>query len=176
MAAQFDLRGKVAIVTGASKRGLASADAQEFAAVPGYGVQAVVDARRLALGNLKFMQREGVLLGELEQEARRLADDGKTPMFVAVDGLAAGIVAVADTVKADSQEAIAALQRMGLEVVMITGDNRLTAAAIAANCERGGAWQAARAVPLPVDRPVCDRGGGHSPMFLGAGLGPQRHG
>jgi Cu+-exporting ATPase len=70
-------------------------------------------------------------LGEFEQKAVALADDGKTPMYVAVDGKLAGVVAVADTVKEDSAEAIAALQKMGIEVVMITGDNRRTAEAIA---------------------------------------------
>jgi P-type Cu+ transporter len=83
------------------------------------------------VGNLKFMQREGVLLGDLEQQAQHLADDGKTPMYVAVDRRAAGVVAVADTVKPDSKDAIAALQAMGLEVVIITGDNLRTATAIA---------------------------------------------
>lgn len=120
-----------AIVNGATGRGLALAEAQEFVAVPGYGVQAMVDGRRLLLGNLKLMRREGVLLGDLEQQAQRLADDGKTPMYVAVDELAAGIVAVADTVKPDSKAAISALQAIGLEVVMITGDNLRTATAIA---------------------------------------------
>jgi len=98
-----------------------------------------VDGRRLVLGNLKMMRREGVALGDpsagsgqsFEQKAAALADDGKTPMYVAVDGQLAGIVAVADTVKEDSAEAIAVLQKMGIEVVMITGDNRRTAEAIA---------------------------------------------
>ena len=92
---------------------------------------ATVEARKLAIGNLKLMQREGIALGALEGQAAALADQGKTPMYVAVDGQAAGIIAVADTVKADSAEAIAALHRMGIEVVMITGDNRRTAEAIA---------------------------------------------
>jgi Cu+-exporting ATPase len=120
-----------AIVTGATSRGVPLTDAQQFVAVPGYGVRAVVDGRHLVLGNLKFMQREDVWLGELEHQAQRLADDGKTPMYVAVDRRAAGVVAVADTVKSDSRDAIAALQSMGLEVVMITGDNMRTATAIA---------------------------------------------
>jgi Cu+-exporting ATPase len=94
-------------------------------------VIATVDGKRVVLGNLKMMARESVALGDFEQKAAALADDGKTPMYVAVNGQLAGIVAVADTVKEDSAEAIAALQKMGIEVVMITGDNRRTAEAIA---------------------------------------------
>jgi Cu+-exporting ATPase len=78
-----------------------------------------------------MMGRENVALDGLESQAQALADDGKTPMYVAIDGQAAGIIAVADTVKEDSAEAIAALRKMGIEVVMITGDNRRTAEAIA---------------------------------------------
>ena len=92
---------------------------------------ATVEGRRVVLGNLKMMQREASALGNLEAQAARLADDGKTPMYVAIDGQAAGIVAVADTVKEDSAEAIAALHKLGIEVVMITGDNQRTAKAIA---------------------------------------------
>jgi len=120
-----------AIVEGAKARGLTLVEPTTFDAIPGHGVIATVEGRRLALGNLKMMTREGLALGDLEQKAARLADDGKTPMYVAVDGQAAGIVAVADTVKEDSAEAIAALHKMGIEVVMITGDNRRTAEAIA---------------------------------------------
>ena len=106
-------------------------DTQDFEAVPVHGVKALVDGRRLALGNLKMMAQVGATLDGLEGRAQELADNGKTPMYVAVDGQAAGIVAVADTVKEDSREAIARLQKLGLEVVMITGDNRRTADAIA---------------------------------------------
>jgi P-type Cu+ transporter len=120
-----------AIVEGAKARNLTLTEPTAFEAVPGYGVLATVEARKLAIGNLKLMQRESVALGSLESRAAELADGGKTPMYVAVDGQAAGIIAVADTVKADSAEAIAALHRMGIEVVMITGDNRRTAEAIA---------------------------------------------
>jgi Cu+-exporting ATPase len=120
-----------AIVGGAQARGLELDEPSAFEAVPGHGVLATVEGRKLAIGNLKLMQREGIALGSLESQAAELADQGKTPMYVAVDGQAAGIVAVADTVKADSAEAIAALHRMGIEVVMITGDNRRTAEAIA---------------------------------------------
>ncbi len=120
-----------AIVEGAKAKSLSLSAPHEFEAVPGHGVIARVDGKRLALGNLKMMQRENVNLGNLEARSAQLADDGKTPMFVAVDGRAAGIIAVADTVKEDSAEAIAALHKMGIEVVMITGDNTRTANAIA---------------------------------------------
>ncbi len=120
-----------AIVEGAKAKGLSLGKAEAFEAIPGHGVTATVDSRQVALGNLKMMSRLKVSLGELETDAEKLAGDGKTPMFVAIDGQAAGIVAVADTVKEDSAEAIAALHKMGIEVVMITGDNRRTAEAIA---------------------------------------------
>jgi len=85
----------------------------------------------LLLGNAKLMGDRKVALGDLEARAQQLADDGKTPMFAAIDGKPAGIVAVADTVKADSLAAIQSLKGMGLEVVMMTGDNERTGKAIA---------------------------------------------
>ncbi|HEX7975589.1 MAG TPA: heavy metal translocating P-type ATPase [Anaerolineales bacterium] len=121
----------LAIVEGAQARGLKLADVQTFDAIPGHGVSATVEGRRILIGNLKLMNREGIALGGLEERSRSLADDGKTPMYVALDGKVAGIVAVADTVKEDSKTAIAAMKKMGLEVVMITGDNQRTADAIA---------------------------------------------
>lgn len=121
----------LAIVEGAQARGLRLSDVQIFEAIPGHGVSAIVDDRNVLIGNLKLMNREGIDLGNLEENSRALADDGKTPMYVAIDGQAAGIIAVADTVKEDSIPAIAALKKMGLEVVMITGDNERTAKAIA---------------------------------------------
>jgi Cu+-exporting ATPase len=120
-----------AIVEGAQARKLELAEVKDFDAIPGYGVSASVDGRNILIGNLKLMNREKIALGSLEEQSKSLADDGKTPMFIALDGKAAGIIAVADTVKEDSAEAIAALQKMGIEVVMITGDNRRTAEAIA---------------------------------------------
>jgi P-type Cu+ transporter len=120
-----------AIVEGAQARQLKLAEVQDFEAVPGYGVSAVVAGKHVLIGNLKLMTRENILLGSLEEKSKILADDGKTPMFIALDGKAAGILAVADTVKEDSAEAIQALQNLGIEVVMITGDNRRTAEAIA---------------------------------------------
>jgi len=121
----------LAIVEGAQARGLKLSDVQTFEAIPGHGVSATVEGRHILIGNLKLMMREGLALGTLEEQSKALADDGKTPMYVALDGKAAGIIAVADTVKEDSQAAIAAMKKMGLEVVMITGDNERTAKAIA---------------------------------------------
>ncbi len=121
----------LAIVEGALARNLALSPVETFDAIPGHGVCATVDGRHLLIGNIKLMQREGVALGDLEEQSKVLADDGKTPMYVAIDGIAAGIIAVADTVKEDSQDAIAAMKKLGLEVVMITGDNERTAKAIA---------------------------------------------
>lgn len=119
-----------AIVQGAVARRLSLPDIANFKAVPGHGVEADVEGRRVLLGNAKLMTDRGIQLGRLVAESQRLADDGKTPMFVGIDGKAAGIIAAADTVKDDSVAAIAALKRLGLEVVMLTGDNRRTAAAI----------------------------------------------
>jgi Cu+-exporting ATPase len=120
-----------AIVEGAKAKGLLIGKPEAFEAVPGYGVIATVDKHKVVLGNLKLMKRQNVELGDLEVQSETLANDGKTPMFVAVDEKAAGIIAVADTVKEDSKESISALHQMGIEVVMITGDNRRTAEAIA---------------------------------------------
>ncbi len=120
-----------AIVEGARQRNLALAEPTSFAAVPGHGIEATVEGRALLLGNARLMGDRKVALDGLEERAARLADDGKTPMYVAVDGTAAGIVAVADTVKEDSKAAIESLRAMGLEVVMMTGDNQRTGRAIA---------------------------------------------
>jgi len=120
-----------AIVEGAKGRGFTLPDAEGFNAIPGHGIEARVEGRALLLGNLKFMRDRKIPLDGLDARALQLADGGKTPMFVAIDGKPAGIVAVADTVKEDSKEAIRALRGMGLEVVMITGDNERTAKAIA---------------------------------------------
>ena len=120
-----------AIVEGALARRLHLAEVDEFEAIPGHGVAAKVEGRRLLIGNARLMNREGVALGDLEARSQALADDGKTPMLAAIDGRAAGILAVADTVKDDSRAAIARMKKMGLEVVMMTGDNERTARAIA---------------------------------------------
>jgi len=120
-----------AIVKAAAAEGQPLAGAEGFEAIPGHGVQGVVEGRLLLLGNAKLMGDHGVALDGLAERGARLAEEGKTPMFVAVDGEIAGLIAVADTLKPHAAGAIQALHRLGIEVVMLTGDNRHTAAAIA---------------------------------------------
>ncbi len=120
-----------AIVRAAEERGLRLSDASNFKAVAGHGIEAEVSGRRLLLGNLKWMRERDVVVDGFKERAASLAAEGKTPMYVAADGRLAGIVAVADEIKPESKEAVAAMQRMGLEVLMITGDNRPTAEAVA---------------------------------------------
>jgi len=119
-----------AIVEGAQARGLVLSEALGFNAVPGHGVEAEVEGYQVLLGNAKLLTDQVIGLGQLEIKARQIADLGKTPMYLAIDGQAAGIIAAADTVKPDSVAAIAALKRLGIEVAMLTGDNRRTAEAI----------------------------------------------
>ncbi|MBM2826536.1 MAG: copper-translocating P-type ATPase [Dehalococcoidia bacterium] len=120
-----------AIVEGARERGLELAEPADFQSITGKGISVVVDAREVLVGNIRLLDEAGIDTQEMDSIAQELAGQGKTPMFVAVDGVAAGLVAVADTVKEDSATAVAALLELGLEVVMITGDNRRTAEAIA---------------------------------------------
>ncbi|MDX2004190.1 MAG: heavy metal translocating P-type ATPase [Meiothermus sp.] len=120
-----------AIVKGAQARGLEPAEPSAFVAVPGHGVDTVVEGRRVLVGNRKLMEREGVETPSLQSTVEGLQREGKTAMYVAVDGQAAGVVAVADTLKEDSLEAIRAMKELGLEVVMLTGDNERTARSIA---------------------------------------------
>jgi Cu+-exporting ATPase len=120
-----------AIVRGARDKSIAFGEPEAFDSIPGHGVKAVAGGRQILVGNRKLMVRENISSEKFEDVISRLADEGKTPMFVAVDGKPAGVVGVADTIKEDSVSAIRALQRMGLEVVMITGDNERTAKAIA---------------------------------------------
>ncbi|MEX1134524.1 MAG: heavy metal translocating P-type ATPase [Acidimicrobiia bacterium] len=120
-----------AIVRAATDRGLMLNDPDRFSAVPGHGIEARVADRQVVLGTLKLMADRGIAAGPAESRLEALAEQGKTAMVVAVDGELAGVVAVADTLKEDSTEAIARLHRLGLEVVMLTGDNHRTAQAIA---------------------------------------------
>jgi Cu+-exporting ATPase len=103
----------------------------DFNAIPGHGIEATVANKKLLLGNSKLMETKAVLLEDFERETEEFSGQGKTPMLIAVDGKIAGVIAVADTLKDNSQAAIAALHRLGLEVIMITGDNQRTADAIA---------------------------------------------
>jgi P-type Cu+ transporter len=120
-----------AIVRGAEERGLRLSDPSEFESVTGKGIRVTVDGKRLLVGNLRLLTDADLDVAELEGDAERLSGEGKTPMFVAVDEVPAGLIAVADTVKQDSRVAVSALHRLGVEVAMITGDNRRTAEAIA---------------------------------------------
>ena len=120
-----------AIVNGARARKIELVDAKDFAAIPGHGVGGRVDDRDVLLGNAKLMRDRGIGIDALVRDWERLASEGKTPMYVAADGQALGLIAVADTVKADSRAAIEVLKKLGIEVVMLTGDNERTAKAIA---------------------------------------------
>ncbi len=120
-----------AIVKGAEARKLALVDAEGFAAIPGHGVKGQIDGHEVLFGNAKLMRDRGVAAEMLQTQWERLANEGKTPMYVAVDGKAAGLIAVADTVKPDSKAAIAVLKQLGIEVIMLTGDNERTGRAIA---------------------------------------------
>ncbi len=120
-----------AIVRGAEHRAISLSDAENFAAIPGHGVSGRIDGKDVILGNAKLMRDRGIAIETLSAAWERLATEGKTPMYVAVDEKSAGLVAVADTVKPDSREAIDLLKKMGIEVVMLTGDNQRTADAIA---------------------------------------------
>jgi len=119
-----------AIVRGAEGWGLKLSAPTDFESLTGRGVSGRVNGRLVMAGNRRLLSEEGMQTAGLEERAQELAAEGKTPMFAVVDGRPAGLVAVADTMKEDSAAAVASLERLGLEVVMITGDNRRTAEAI----------------------------------------------
>ena len=120
-----------AIWAEATTLGLRLAEVSGFMADPGHGVQAEVDGRTIAIGNTSMMQIHGYSLNGLESEVKRLQGEAKTAMLVAMDGKVEGVIAVADTIKDGSKEAIKELQQMGLTVAMMTGDHQKTAEAIA---------------------------------------------
>ena len=120
-----------AIVNSARDKGLEILKAESFNSITGRGIEAVINGQSILAGNRKLMDERGISLAALETESDHLAEEGKTPMYVAINNRLAGIVAVADVVKASSKTAIESLHKMGIEVVMITGDNKRTAAAIA---------------------------------------------
>lgn len=120
-----------AIVKGAREKGLNLEEPEEFEAIPGHGILARVAKRIILIGNLRLMKSKNVEISDsMLASADALADEGKTPMFIAIDGEASGVVAVADTVKETSIKAIKELKKMGIEVIMLTGDNRRTADAV----------------------------------------------
>ena len=118
-----------AMVRSADEQGLARLPAVDFNAIPGHGIEAVVDGRKLLVGTALLLQERGLTTDQ--DAAHRLADEGKTPIFVAIDGAFAGIIAISDPVKEESAGAIKRLHDLGLEVIMLTGDNKRTAEAIA---------------------------------------------
>ncbi|CAA9432243.1 MAG: Lead, cadmium, zinc and mercury transporting ATPase; Copper-translocating P-type ATPase [uncultured Rubrobacteraceae bacterium] len=120
-----------AIVKGAKERGITLADADGFEGVSGCGIRAIVEGRRVLIGNRRFLDAAGISEDGILSRSDSLAREGKTPMFVALDGELAGLVAVADVLREESKEAVERLHALGLEVAMLTGDNRRTAEAIA---------------------------------------------
>jgi P-type Cu2+ transporter len=120
-----------AIVSGARERGIEPGDAARFDSVAGHGIRAEVDSHAVLVGNRKLMDESGVDVFKLEEKAAALAGAGKTPMFVALDGEPSGLVAVADTIKPSARDTLQRLNEMGIEAVMITGDNTRTAEAVA---------------------------------------------
>ena len=120
-----------AIVKQAMERKIDVVDPEFFNAIPGYGVEVKHQGKQIFLGNRKLMETNSINITSLEEKMKTLEQEGKTAMLVAVNGKAAGLVAVADTLMEHSAEAVKTLQKMGLEVVMLTGDNERTAKAIA---------------------------------------------
>lgn len=120
-----------AIVKGAEDKGLKFMKTQAFNAIPGHGIEVTIEGKNLLLGNKKLMNDRNIALDSLAERSDDLASEGKTPMYIAINDKIAGIIAVADTVKENSLKAIEKLHKMGIEVAMITGDNKRTAEAIA---------------------------------------------
>jgi Cu+-exporting ATPase len=137
-----------AILAEAARRGLESAPTQAFKAVSGRGVQATIEGHSALLGNQAFMDENGVDCGPLALRVSELAGQGQTPILVAADGRAVGVIAVADPIKADSAEAVAKLKALGVRVLMVTGDHAATAKAIAAQA----GIDEVRAQVLPQDK------------------------
>ncbi|NLJ95589.1 MAG: copper-translocating P-type ATPase [Clostridiales bacterium] len=120
-----------AIIKYAEDKGIILSEASDFNAIPGRGIKVLIDKKQVLLGNAKLMMENDVSLENWEEASDRLAYEGKTPMYIAIDGMLSGIIAVADTLKETSLRAIERLHQMGITVAMITGDNKRTAQAIA---------------------------------------------
>lgn len=120
-----------AIVQKSKEENMTLAKPDHFEAIPGHGIRVEIEGKDMYIGNRKLMLEQKIDLSGMEKESDRLADEGKTPMYLSVDGELAGIIAVADTLKENSMKAVKELRRRGVEVIMITGDNKRTAKAIA---------------------------------------------
>ncbi|HEY32776.1 MAG TPA: heavy metal translocating P-type ATPase [Dehalococcoidia bacterium] len=120
-----------AIIRAATEMGLEMSTVADFSAIPGHGVEASVEGKKLLLGNLRLFEDRHISLDGLREEAARLREQAKTVMFLGIDDQVIGIIAVADTLKPNAKEAVARLKQMGIETMMLTGDNRRTAEAIA---------------------------------------------
>lgn len=158
-----------AIVEAAKARDLRVPDASDFEAVAGFGVNAIVDGRHVAVGADRYMSRLGHDPQRFAREAARMAEEGKSPFYVAVDGELAAVMAVSDPIKASTPQAIRALQGLGLRVAMITGDNRRTAEAIAGQL----GIDEILAEVLPNEKAEAVRrlqGDGHKVAFVGDGI------
>ena len=158
-----------AMVRGAEERGLGLAKVEEFRSFTGQGVAGRVDGREVALGNAGLLERFGIAAGTLAREAEGLRAEGQTVVFVAVAGQAAGVIGVADPVKASAAAAISALHREGVRVIMLTGDSRVTAEAVA----RRLGIDEVRAEVLPdgkADEVKRLQAGGHIVAMAGDGI------
>jgi P-type Cu+ transporter len=159
----------MAVVAAANERGFDLPSLDAFEAIPGYGIRAAIEGHQVLIGATRLMSRESVEVGKLEQHAEHDAADGKTPVFVAVDGLATAVLAIADPLKAEAAPMVQALRQRGIQVAMITGDSRKTAAAIA---RRAGIDQV-HAEALPdgkADVVQAMQAEGHKLAFVGDGI------
>jgi Cu+-exporting ATPase len=120
-----------AITAGAEEKGVSPVNAESFESITGKGVSGKIEGKKVALGNLKLLDDLGIQAGDLSERAEAMREDGQTVMYVAMDGKAAGLVGVADPIKESTPDAIAGLHKDGVKVVMLTGDNRTTAQAVA---------------------------------------------
>lgn len=120
-----------AIVKAAKAKNLDVKDAGSFEAIPGQGIKVMIEGKNVLVGNRRLMKAEGIDIGGIETNMQRLEEQGKTAMIIAIEGKVQGIIAVADTLKESSAEAVARLKKLGIETIMLTGDNEKTANAIA---------------------------------------------
>ncbi|MDO4260498.1 MAG: heavy metal translocating P-type ATPase [Eubacteriales bacterium] len=158
-----------AIVRRAQEDGIEPGKAEDFAAEPGQGVSGTVEGRRVLAGNRRMMETQGVALSGMEAQEERLSEAGRTVLYIAADGALLGLVAVADPVKATSAQAIREMERMGLSVVMLTGDNERTAKAI--QRQLGISRVVAQVLPQDKEREVRRlQEEGHKVAMVGDGI------